>query len=1009
MPRLGWAMGLVVVLIEIEIKHVVICEKLSRYRMNTRDNSRIPMHHNESYVLILIQLTRRVTSLRLVCSVASSRYITGDEMEDMAKLIKGLLNAQQENNEALIKSQTESQNRMLHAISEIVSLTNLVPAFQPFESYKETFSYYVSRLEQHFTSSSVTIASDLKSQFLSCFRPETFVLLGKVFPDFQKASYAEIVKQLLQYWEYECHFIHARVEFTRCALKPGQSYKEWVAELRSIAQKCRFVCPQKECSCSLIDENIRDAVIIRTPHKNIQSALLQIKNPSLDQVVSVAESMILTSKTMEAIQKEDSPTIVNRIENKPVEPARQRWKSCKNCYVSHDRKNCRHVTKRCDICQKLGHLAEVCMSRSKRPTERKPIQAIHINTLRKSDQLIILAMIEGHSERFLVDTGSPCSIININAFRNLGINDIMPCDHQLISYGGTNIPIMGNVEVTMSYDNDSCRISVYVVDSISCCNIIGIDAIRQLKIDVNSLIHTKSINCVGTQVVSSPIHLKYKQLFDANRLGLCKGISAHLYLKPNSIPKFSKCRSIPYALYDKVKEELNRQVEKGILTPIDHSEWAFPIVVVQKPNGRVRICSDFRDGLNSQINTEQYPLPKIDDLLLKLKDTRVLSKIDLRDAYFQVELDEESKKLTVINTPFGLFRYNRLPFGVSSAPAIFQRYIDNLICKIPNCAAFLDDIIISGSSLESHMSTLNAVLSTLMENGLSCSAEKCEFLQDEVTYLGQSISRKGIFDFLGPFKGYIWLILVDAYSHFPFVVKMSGFSSLLTIAALKGIFAIEGLPETIVSDNGKQFVSAEFANFCNRNNIKRVLSPPYHPSSNGQAERFVQTFKSSINKQMADGTDLDEAVFECLLTYRSTPFDGELTPFELLHGRQARNFLASRIKAPKSYQWSDSEFSSNQRVWIREYNQKNRWLKGIVTRSVGSRLYEVKVGGRIMIRHRNQMRLCHRESHEEEIQYYHQPETTEKAQEKETLQLRRSARICRPPERFVPWWQGKVI
>ncbi|KII64181.1 Pro-Pol polyprotein [Thelohanellus kitauei] len=264
-------------------------------------------------------------------------------------------------------------------------------------------------------------------------------------------------------------------------------------------------------------------------------------------------------------------------------------------------------------------------------------------------------------------------------------------------------------------------------------------------------------------------------------------------------------------------------------------------------------------------------------------------------------------------------------------------------------------------------------------------------------------------DFLGPFKGYIWLILVDAYSHFPFVVKMSGFSSLLTIAALKSIFAIEGLPETIVSDNGKQFVSAEFANFCNRNNIKRVLSPPYHPSSNGQAERFVQTFKSSINKQMADGTDLDEAVFECLLTYRSTPFDGELTPFELLHGRQARNFLASRIKAPKSYQWSDSEFSSNQRVWIREYNQKNRWLKGIVTRSVGSRLYEVKVGGRIMIRHRNQMRLCHRESNEEEIQYYHQPETTENAQEQETQQLRRSTRISRPPERFVPWWQGKVI
>ncbi|KII60830.1 hypothetical protein RF11_14811 [Thelohanellus kitauei] len=101
----------------------------------------------------------------------------------------------------------------------------------------------------------------------------------------------------------------------------------------------------------------------------------------------------------------------------------------------------------------------------------------------------------------------------------------------------------------------------------------------------------------------------------------------------------------------------------------------------------------------------------------------------------------------------------------------------------------------------------------------------------------------------------------------------------INIAELKSISAIEGLPETIVSDNGKQFMSDEFANFCNRKNIKR-------------------TFKSSINKQMADGTDLDKAVVEFLPTYTSPPFDGKLTPFELLNGRLARNFLASRIKAP---------------------------------------------------------------------------------------------------------------
>ncbi|KII60620.1 hypothetical protein RF11_13339 [Thelohanellus kitauei] len=212
-------------------------------------------------------------------------------IKDMAKVIKGLLKAQQEQTEALLKTQAESMNSKLKAISEIVYRTNL------------TFSNYVSRYEKHFTSSIVTIVSDKKSKFLCWVGTDTFVLLGKVFPDFQKASYDKIVKQLLLCFCDECHFIDARIEFTRCAIKHGQSSKQCVAEQRN--------------------EIIRDAVIIRTPNKNIQSTLLLIKNPCLDQVVSVAKSTILTSKTMEAIQKEDSATIVNRKENKKVEPTRQ--------------------------------------------------------------------------------------------------------------------------------------------------------------------------------------------------------------------------------------------------------------------------------------------------------------------------------------------------------------------------------------------------------------------------------------------------------------------------------------------------------------------------------------------------------------------------------------------------------------------------------------------------------------------------------------------------------------
>lgn len=102
------------------------------------------------------------------------------------------------------------------------------------------------------------------------------------------------------------------------------------------------------------------------------------------------------------------------------------------------------------------------------------------------------------------------------------------------------------------------------------------------------------------------------------------------------------------------------------------SDWGTPIVPVLKPNGNVRICGDFKVTVNTQIIVDQHPIPVIDELCNRLNGGERFTKIDLADAYLQMELDDESKKLTVINTPKGLFRYNRLPFGIASAPAQFQ-------------------------------------------------------------------------------------------------------------------------------------------------------------------------------------------------------------------------------------------------------------------------------------------------------------------------------------------------
>ena len=137
-------------------------------------------------------------------------------------------------------------------------------------------------------------------------------------------------------------------------------------------------------------------------------------------------------------------------------------------------------------------------------------------------------------------------------------------------------------------------------------------------------------------------------------------------------PHFFKPRSVPLALKTKVEAELERLVEEGIVEPVNFSEWAAPIVPVMKGDGSIRICGDYKLRVNRGAKADVYPIPSIDKIFASVAGGKEFTKLDLSHAYQQLLLDQESKKYTTINTHKGIFQYNRLPFGVSAAPAIFQ-------------------------------------------------------------------------------------------------------------------------------------------------------------------------------------------------------------------------------------------------------------------------------------------------------------------------------------------------
>ena len=191
-------------------------------------------------------------------------------------------------------------------------------------------------------------------------------------------------------------------------------------------------------------------------------------------------------------------------------------------------------------------------------------------------------------------------------------------------------------------------------------------------------------------------------------------------------------------------KKLDRHQEVGVITPVTHSERAAPIVPILKVDGSIGICGDYKVTVNPVLLIDWYPLPRNEDLFASLSGGTVLSKLDLKHTYLQVPLDEESKKFTTMNTLKGLFQYNCLPFGIASAPSLFQRIVENTLSGMPKVSVYLDDILVTGKDSVEHLYNLHRVLQGLESVGFTLKKSKCTFEVSSVEYLGHIIDSKGL-------------------------------------------------------------------------------------------------------------------------------------------------------------------------------------------------------------------------------------------------------------------------
>ena len=295
----------------------------------------------------------------------------------------------------------------------------------------------------------------------------------------------------------------------------------------------------------------------------------------------------------------------------------------------------------------------------------------------------------------------------------------------------------GETKLNVKYNN-STKLHTFLVVDCKEVNLFGRDLCKLFNVQIS--LPNSDIRIHNTKQILLEKHTDYL----ADNYEPCVEETVSLNVLPNSRPIFSKARSVPVRMKDKVKEELDRLVQLGKITKIFRSDWASPAVNVMKKDGSVRICGDYSATVNKFLDPVPYPLPTIDDAIARMDNAKIFSKIDLSNAFLQLPLDEDSKKFTTINTCEGLFQYNFLSFGLTASSGIFQSFMCKTLNGINNVIIYQDDILVFSSSIEEHNITLDTVLTTLKETGIKLNTSKCAFLVDKVDYLGYVFDTDGV-------------------------------------------------------------------------------------------------------------------------------------------------------------------------------------------------------------------------------------------------------------------------
>ena len=331
---------------------------------------------------------------------------------------------------------------------------------------------------------------------------------------------------------------------------------------------------------------------------------------------------------------------------------------------------------------------------------------------------------------FKIDTGADVTVISDADYNKETDGPLSTCNKQLSGPSREALDVCGQFTRQLQRNSTSTTQEIYVIRGLH-TPLLGKPAIEALQL----LTFLNGIKL-------DDIIRQFPTLF--NGLGRLKD-SYKIKLKAGATPyALSVPRRVAVPLLPKVKLEIERMVRMGVITEVtEPTEWCAGMVVVPKPNGKVRICVDLTK-LNANVCRERHVLPSVETTLAQLGGAKYFTKLDANSGFWQIEMEPESSKLTTFITTFGRYKFNRLPFGITSAPEHFQRRMNEILADTEGAVCLIDDILVYGSTQSEHDQRLLKVLKKLSAAGLTLNKEKCVFNTTSIKFLGQLVDNTGV-------------------------------------------------------------------------------------------------------------------------------------------------------------------------------------------------------------------------------------------------------------------------